>query len=138
MGANERGGLPLDLARARSQFEAWRCRRQGRGRIPHRLWELAVRLVNRHGVSRTAAALRLDYYTLKERAEATSRTPPSNGSPFVELPSPAVLGKHGLVELDNGAGTTMRVQLVGYETADVEALARSFWNAERCCKSRRR
>jgi hypothetical protein len=24
----------------------------------------------------------------------------------------------------------MRVQLVGYDAADVEALARSFWNAE--------
>jgi hypothetical protein len=31
-------------------------------------------------------------------------------------------------ELDNGAGATMRVQLTGYDAADIEALARSFWN----------
>jgi len=31
--------------------------------------------------------------------------------------------------LDNGAGATMRVQLVGYDAADVEALSRSFWSA---------
>jgi hypothetical protein len=138
MHASEQAALPRDLAQARSQFEAWRCRRQGRGRIPDRLWALAVGLVNRHGVSRTAAVLRLDYYTLKARAEATSSTPPSNGSPFVELPSPAVPGKHGLVELDNGAGATMRVQLAGYDAADVEALARSFWNAGRCYRSHRK
>lgn len=130
MGACERGGLPQDLARARSQFQAWRCQRQGRSRIPQRLWALAVRLVDRHGVSRTAAALRLDYYRLKERAEVASNNAPSNGSAFVELPAPVVVGKQCLVELENGAGATMRVQLVGYDAADVEALARSFWNAE--------
>ena len=34
------------------------------------------------------------------------------------------------VELDNGSGATMRVQLVGYDDADIEALARGFWNAQ--------
>ena len=36
--------------------------------------------------------------------------------------------KQCLLELDNGAGATMRVQLVGYDAADVEALSRSFWS----------
>jgi hypothetical protein len=129
MGASERGGLPQDLARARSRFQAWRGRRQGGGRIPQGLWALAVRLVNRHGVSRTATALGLDYYSLKKRAEAAAGEPQSAGPAFVELPSPLVVGKQCLVELDNGAGASMRVQLVGYDVADVEALFR-FWNAE--------
>ena len=30
----------------------------------------------------------------------------------------------------NGAGATMRVQLLGYDAADVEALARRFWDTE--------
>ena len=38
-------------------------------------------------------------------------------------------GAKALFELDNGAGATMRVQLVGYDAAEVEALSRSFWNA---------
>ena len=129
MGASERGVLPQDLARARNRFQAWRGRRPTGGRIPQQLWALAVRLVNRHGVSRTATALRLDYYSLKKRTEAASSEPQSRGPAFVELPSPVVVGKQCLVELDNGAGATMRVQLVGYDAADVEALARSFWNA---------
>jgi len=129
MGANERGKLPQDLARARTRFQAWRCQRQGRGRIPQRLWALAVRLVKRHGVSRTALALRLDYYSLKERAEAAASEPLPSSPAFVELPSPVLVGKQCLVELNNGAGVTMRVQLVGYDASDVEALSR-FWNAD--------
>lgn len=130
MGACARGGLPQDLARARGRFQAWRWRRPAGGRIPRRLWALAVRLVSRHGVSRTARALGLAYYGLKKRAEGAADQPTSSGPAFVELPSPVVVGKQCLVELDNGAGATMRVQLVGYDAADVEALARGLWNAE--------
>ncbi len=83
MGASERGVLPPDLARGRSRFRAWRGRRQAGGRIPRRLWALAVRLVNRHGVSRTAAALGLDYYSLKERAGQAADQPRSSGPAFV-------------------------------------------------------
>jgi hypothetical protein len=122
----------------RSRFEAWRGRRQAGARIPQRLWALAVRLVTRHGVSRTAAALGLDYYSLKDRAEQAAGQPRSSGPAFVELPSPVVVGKQCLFDLDNGAGATMRVQLVGYDAADVASLSRSFWNAESCCRSRRR
>jgi hypothetical protein len=39
------------------------------------------------------------------------------------------------LELDNGAGATMRVQLVGYDASDVEAPSRSFWNALECYTS---
>ncbi len=130
MGTKKRGGLPLDLARAQSRFNAWRSLRARGERIPRRLWTLAVQLAKRHGVSRTATALRLDYYGLQERAESsTSRERPALGPTFVELPSPLVVSKRCLVKLNNAAGASMRVHLVGYETADVEALTRTFWNA---------
>ena len=126
MGADRRGELPQDLARARSRFQAWRGQRTGH-RIPQHLWDLAVRLVNQHGVSRTAAVLGLDYDRLKERAEAVTGEAPSQPPAFVELPAPVLVGKQGLFELDNGAGATLRVRLVGYDAADLEALARGFW-----------
>jgi hypothetical protein len=129
MGARDRGALPSDLARGRDRFQAWREQRSGRGRIPRSLWDLAVRLANVHGVSRTAAALGLDYYSLKERAEAGAGESPSNPPAFVELPAPIPVGKQCLFELDNGSGATMRVRLVGYDAADVEALSRSLWDA---------
>ena len=127
MGARARGSLPSDLARGRGRFQAWREQRTGRGRIPHALWALAVRLAKGHGVSRTAAVLGLDYDRLKERAEAVTGEAPSQPPAFVELPAPVLVGKQGLFELDNGAGATLRVHLVGYDAADLEALARSFW-----------
>lgn len=130
MRTHQRGELPKDLAQARSRFETWRQRRQGGQRIPQPLWNLAVRLVRQHGLSRTATALGLDYYSLKKRVEATAQEPPSPGPAFVELPAPLVVGKQALFELDNGVGATMRVQLLGYDAADVEALARRFWDAE--------
>ena len=129
MGANERGQLPPDLVRGRSRFQAWRRQRKVGGRIPQPLWAMAIRLAKAHGVSRTSAVLRLDYYRLKERAEAAASEPRSSGPAFVELTPPVLVGKQCRFELDNGSGATMRVQLVGYDAAELEALSRSFWSA---------
>jgi hypothetical protein len=129
MGANERGLLPSDLGSGRARFQAWRQRRALGERIPQPLWALAVRLTKTHGVCRTATALGLDYYSLKKRAASAAIPPQSSGPAFVEFPSPVAVAKRCRVELDNGSGATMRVQLVGYDAADIEALARGFWNA---------
>ncbi len=121
--------LPKDLVRARGRFQAWRRQRKGGSRIPQTLWGLAVGLASRHGVSRAATALKLDYYSLKKQVEAAADRSPSSSPGFVELPAPMMVGKQCLFESDKG-GATMRVQLVGYDAAEIEILARSFWNAE--------
>ena len=129
MGGHARSELPKDLAQGRSQFQAWRAQRTAR-RIPQTLWALAVRLASRHGVRRTATALGLDYDGLMKRAQEATVPAPAGGPAFVELPSQALVGKQAALELDRGAGATLRVHLVGYEAAEVAALTRSFWNAE--------
>jgi hypothetical protein len=129
MGTSQHGQLPPDLVRGQHQFQAWREQRKPGCRIPQSLWGVAVRLAKVHGVSRTAAVLCLDYYRLKEQAEAVATPPQPNGPAFVELTPPVLVAKQCRLELDNGSGATMRVQLVGYDAADVEALSRSFWNA---------
>jgi hypothetical protein len=129
MGANERGLLPSDLERGRARFQAWRQRRALGERIPQALWALAIRLTKIHGVSRTAGALGLDYYSLKKRTASAALPPQSSEPAFVELTAPVMVAKQCRVELDNGSGATMRVQLVGYDVADIEALARGFWGA---------
>ena len=128
MGTSKHEPLPPDLARGRSRFQAWRGQRKAGGQIPQALWEMAVRLAQTHGVSRTAAALGLDYYSVQKRAEAAATPPRSDGPAFVELTSPVMVAKQCRFELDIGAGATMRVQLAGYDAAEVEALSRSFWN----------
>ena len=129
MGASERQGLPPDLALGLSRFQAWRGERKLGERIPRPLWDLAVRLAKVHGVSRTATALGLDYYGLQRRTGTVAAPAPSSNPAFVEVQAPIVAGKECRLEFDNGAGATLRVQLVGYDAADVEALSRSFWNA---------
>lgn len=130
MDARDHDDWPAALARGRSRFAAWRRQRSVGARIPRALWALAVRLAERHGVSATANALGLDYYSLKKQVAAAAGQGPANGPAFVELPAPMVLGKQCHFELDNGHGVRMRGQLVGCETADVAALVRSFWKAE--------
>jgi hypothetical protein len=91
---------------------------------------LAVRLAKTHGISRTAMALGLDYYGLKKKAEPTAAESPVPKPAFVELPAPLMVGKHCRLEMDNAAGTTLRLQLTGYAAAEVETVARGLWNAE--------
>jgi hypothetical protein len=129
MGGRARTELPKDLAEGRSQFRAWRAQRTA-GRIPRTLWTLAVRLAGRHGVSRTATALGLDYYSLKKQTQETADPAPASDPAFIELSSPVMVGKQAVVELRHGAGATLRVHLMGYDAVEVAALARRLGNSE--------
>jgi hypothetical protein len=126
MGTSKREQVPPDLIRGRSRFLAWRGQRKPGDRIPQPLWAMATRLANSHGVSRTAKVLGLDYDSVKERVEADAGASQASGPAFVEVASPVVIGKQCHFELDNGAGATLRGQLMGYDASDLEALARGF------------
>lgn len=129
MRTRQRGELPNDLAQAQARFQAWRQRPQRERRIPQPLWDLAVQLVASHGLARTAAALALDYYSLKRHVADASQPTPSDAPAFVEVPAPLVLARQARLELDNGAGATLRLQLLGYDAADLQALLHRFWDA---------
>jgi hypothetical protein len=126
MGTSPHGQLPTDLVRAQQRFQAWREQRTPGTRIPQSLWAIAAKLAKVHGVSRTAAALRLDYYSLKQRAEdlATPNSPAS--PPFVEVTPPLLVARQCRLEFENRSGVVIRVQLVGYDADDLEALSRGF------------
>jgi hypothetical protein len=129
MDTTPHGQLPADLARARQRFQAWREQRTPGTRIPQALWDIAVQLVKIHGVSRTAAALRLDYYSLKRRSEDVAAPDPPASSPFIEVIPPFLPARQCRFEFENRSGVVVRVQLVGYDAADIEALSRGFGNA---------
>jgi hypothetical protein len=122
--------LPPDLRRAQGRFQAWRKRRSLGERIPPSLWAIAARLAGTHGVSRTAAALGLDYYSLKQRVEPAGSQPQPSGPAFVEVsPTPLIAVRHCRLELDNTTGARLRMELSGYDAADLEALVRGFRDA---------
>jgi hypothetical protein len=118
--------LPTDLVQAQRRFQAWRGQRTPGTRIPQSLWAIAVKLAKVHGVGRTAAVLRLDYYSLKRHAEdlATPNSPAP--PPFVEVTPPILLSRQCRLEFEDRSGVVIRVQLVGYDAADIEALSRGF------------
>lgn len=130
MGERRRDEIPPVLARAQERFREWRRKRTIGARIPEPLWKLAVKLAIAHGVCRTASALGLDYYSLKQRLEAAAGRQPATEPAFVELPAPLAIGKQCTFELGDGGGSTLRIQLVGYDVAEVAALSGRLWNAE--------
>jgi len=130
----------VGLTAARRELDRWR-RSAGRGRnIPPDLWERARALAHAHGVSRTAHALGLEYYALAKRVQATRRrhgdgSGVEDARAFVELKMPAVAtpprGSRCRLELSNGGGTRLCIELGGAAPAEIEALARGLWSAAR-------
>jgi hypothetical protein len=131
MARRRRGEIPASLARGRERFEAWRRDRTPGARIPDRLWGLAVKLADAHGLSRTVSALKLDYYSLKKRVESKDSGSVSNPGTFVEFspPSPAGSGEC-VIEFEDGSGASLRVHLRGCETPDLAALVRCLRSSE--------
>jgi hypothetical protein len=98
-------------------------------RIPESLWNSAAKMAAKYGVNPTARALNLDYYSLKKRVDAASRSVPA--STFVELPSAAMsVSSECVIEWEDAAGARMCVHVKGQNLPDVLALSRSFWNAD--------
>jgi len=130
------------LAAVRCELERWR-RSAGRGRsIPPDLWERARELARTHGVARTARELGLDYYSLAKRMEAGERGGKDDrrmvgaASAFVELSMPTEATRQGRarmcrLELSNGGGTRLSIELDGVEAAEIGALAGGLWSAAR-------
>ena len=135
MRASNGSRIALPLRRAADQFSRWRNAHDLGTRIPARLWQLAVNLAVTYGVSRTASALTLDYYSLKRRL--TDRSLPSvpvapspHSSAFVELPA-STFSPWGecVIELEKSNGEKIRICWKG-AAPDFVGLSRSFWSEE--------
>jgi len=124
--------LPEPLRRAAGRFGQWRRMRERGTPIPDPLWTLAANLAATYGVSKTASALKLDYYSLKRRLpECTARGAKAGGGQpaFLELPA-ATAPAECVIDCENSAGVRMRIHLKGVGLSDLAALGRSFWSAE--------
>lgn len=116
------------LGAVRREFERWRQDPSRAWRIPEVLWRAAVEAAREHGVSCAARELRLDYYSLQKRLGSSVQ--PSSG--FVEVAWPALAtAPECRLELENGHGIRLRVELRGAAVADLEALASGLWGSTR-------
>jgi hypothetical protein len=111
----------------RKRFEDWRKSGRPRTRIPKRLWESAVQAAGQYGLNRTAKTLRLDYYNLKKRLDATSAVRETTPA-FIEL-SPVTTGatQECVIELENRNGAKMRIHIKGMGLPDLTVLSSTFW-----------
>jgi len=124
------GAAGRTLAAVRREFERWRHDPARTGRIPEALWRAAAEIAREHGVSKTARALGLDYYALEKRLRSSPRRAPRGA--FVELSWPALApGPDSRLELEDGRGARLRVELRGAARTDIESLARVLWSAAR-------
>jgi hypothetical protein len=130
-----RGGtLPPEIKAVRKRFEDWRKTKEGRERIPDRLWASAIRLCKDHNVHRVSTWLRLNHSALRDRVEAAAarRVPRKKSQPaFVELvaqgqSTPAEY----TLELENADGAKIRIELRGAGVGDLAVLARSLWRKD--------
>ncbi len=119
--------VPVGLARLERRFASWRKSRSIGERIPEPLWKAAVQFASAHGLNQTASVLRLDYYSLKKRVEASG----TSSATFVELPSPSLaVASECLIEMEDCRGARMRVHLKGQNVPDLLSLSRLFWDGE--------
>jgi hypothetical protein len=136
-------GREEELQRGSARFAEWRRTRRRGTPIPVELWELAVELAERYGVSRTSQALPVGYYALQARVAACGQfsddsksVPAVDCSPvtlspkFVELPA-ATLGApvECVVEFEKPGGAKLRIHVRSSQLPDLSALGRAFWES---------
>jgi hypothetical protein len=77
----------LTLARVRAEFDQWRSGRSGRGRIPDRLWRLAVSLLDSFSTAVVCRELRLSAGELRKHRQALdAKTPAPKCAPSISRP----------------------------------------------------
>ena len=119
----------------RLRLESWRRNRKHRSPIPEQLWASAAELAGEYGLAKIARALRLDYYSLKERLGPGNQliSPEAKTQPvFVELvPQAPPAISECTVEIEDPTGARMRVHIKGTALPDLTGLSDAFWRARR-------
>jgi len=123
--------VPPPLSLARRELDQWRKQQQGRKRLPRELWSNAVRLAREHGLNKTACTLGLKYDSLKKHLEAAAPGASGRGKTrpeFIEFMPREMMPSslECMIELEDGRGGKMRMQMKGVSMADLASLARGW------------
>ena len=127
----------VKLGDVKRELARWRASKEWRGEpMPEALWARAVAAARTHGRSKTARQLGLNHSVLKRRAEQSHAAPV-----FVELPLGDVFGSRAeleptietasTIEVEDAAGSRLRLVLRGALPHEIAAAARELWSARR-------
>ena len=120
--------LPARLEETRLRFEEWRSTRASKAcRIPPELWATARSCASEYGAYRTAQVLGLDSGKLKRQMSPGTKRAKRRPATFVEfVPASREPLAECVLELENRAGSRLRIHLKGTALPDLMELARSF------------
>lgn len=129
----------LSLTKLARRFADWRAKRKVGDRIPASLWNAATKVARNLGINRVAMTLRLDYYAVKKRVDATQVPAASDRQDavsFVEIPtislsdSMPTASNECIIEFEKASGDKMRIQFRGSVPDDLASLGRNFWSCD--------
>ncbi len=123
-------GQTSTLEDVRQQFSTWRKNKTSK-RTPKKLWQAAVDLHKVEGLSihRVSQALHLNFNDFKKQI-ANNNVPAIQDAQvpaFIELGSHSVSPSECIVEMENTAGSKMRMIFKGKTDFDFLELGKSFW-----------
>lgn len=120
--------LTVRLEETRRRFEEWRSTRLTKGcPIPPELWAAAVSCAAESTAYRTAQVLGLDSGKLKRKMSPATKRSKKRSPAFVELlPASRAPLAECVLEIENRAGSRLRIHLKGTALPDLADLARSF------------
>ncbi|MFO0816368.1 MAG: hypothetical protein U1A77_00420 [Pirellulales bacterium] len=150
MAGRGRRAVAAELTVPGERFARWRRGRVRGARIPHELWQLAIELAGRYGVSRVAGVVRVGYYELQkqcrlaaDRVDSAPRTLPERAPRFIELPrsveptsasakAPGMASAEAgecVIELDHVSGHRLRLRIPVADAALIAPIIRQLWEA---------
>lgn len=122
-----------EVRRVQEQFERWRSGKEGRERIPPKLWRMAAQLCETYSIHRIARGLRLNYTALKVEVDKRMHRRPHTPA-FVELKPgnlptgmiPGTSSAEYVVEAPDRRGGTPRILVRHASALEVAALVHAL------------
>ena len=150
MGKSTSKSWPQDLTQLKLRVQDWRqAKRWVTEPMPREMWDLAIQLAERHGVSRTARATGLNSGWLRTRVAASGAKSPIATPAFLELPSAMVVAEiraleaaqkvevgcrleaAATIDLSTPDGARMRIRLEAGRELDAAGIVAAFFGRAR-------
>jgi len=120
----------FDLENVRQQFNTWRNNKTCK-HTPQKLWQAAINLHRIEGLSihRVSKELRLNYNDLKKQISGNNVPviKDAKAPDFIELKYSQEVSSECLIEMENKAGSKMRMSFKGKTDFDLLELGKVFW-----------
>lgn len=150
MGKSTSKSWPQELTQLKLRVRDWRqTKRWATEPMPREMWDLAIQLAARHGVSRTARATGLNSGWLRTKIAASEAKSLIATPTFLELPSAMVVGEvrdqeaeeevevgsrleaAATIDLSTPDGARMRIRLEAGRELDAAGVVAAFFGRAR-------